>query len=416
MKKNLTTVSVASMSWQKLAAELAARKPPVNAAPQIDVWDSKLPGFGLRVAISGRKAWMVMYRCRGKKKRLVLGSYPAMTLAGAWAEAKHALAEAENGRDPAAARAAAEAEEQPEQDAESFEILARLFLKEYVATLRPATQREYATIVDNRLIRAWGPRKANEITRSDVKLLISGIRDQGKDVMANRVASITRKLFDWLVEDEGLLSVNPADKLRRRKERARERLLSNSEIQAIWRAEMPFSAAAFFKLGLLTGQRPGEVLGMRWSDLDLETAWWTIPGDRTKNGRVHYVPLGPQATEILRTLRTASNGGAYVFPGLGGRKPKTNIKEWVTALRAVTADDIRPHDARRTATTLMTSNGVPKDDVSRILNHTLPGETSRVYDRSDYAREKRAGVVRLDSVVRRIVEGRADDKVVALHA
>jgi hypothetical protein len=135
MIKNITTVWVERVTWEKLAIELANPKPPfkpIQAGPQIDVWDEGLHGFGLRVGSSGRKTWMVMYRnAEGKKRRVAIGVYDAMNLAAARAKAKLEIGNAANNDGPAerAAREAAEmaalAATEAQEAAETFEAVAR---------------------------------------------------------------------------------------------------------------------------------------------------------------------------------------------------------------------------------------------------------------------------------------------------
>jgi integrase len=413
MRKNLTVVVVAS-----------AKVPPGHKYPNVDIWDTTLHGFGLRVALTGRKTWMLMYRLNGVQKRLRLGEYnpnndPAsLGVADARAAAKIALGKVAGGQDPAAEKAEEKAQD---RNAESFASIADLFLNEYVSQkLRPNTQSEYRQIINRYLGPAWDARKARDITRADIKVLLADVRGRTeKGVMANRTLAVVRKLFGWAV-DEDLIQASPAYKVARPvQEYPRERVLSAPEIKALWMAlaDQPANVAAFFKLAILTCQRRGEILGMAWAELDLGDRWWTIPGARTKNKRQHRVYLVPAAIEILNGLKAQQQPASpYVFPGTISGKPIRNPQRWIWDLKRVGVH-ARPHDIRRTGATLMTANDVMKDVVGRILNHTQPGETSRVYDQYSYDKEKRAGLTKLDSIIRRIVEGRdrQDDVVVALH-
>jgi integrase len=151
---------------------------------------------------------------------------------------------------------------------------------------------------------------------------------------------------------------------------------------------------------------------MRWPELDLKTGIWAIPPERTKNKRQHKVPLVQQALQIVRTLRgMAPEDDGLVFTELA------SVDAWVKKLRQEGLN-ARPHDLRRTASTIMGNAGVPEEDIGRILNHTQGGVTGRHYNMYPYEREKLAGLRKLDSAVKRIIEGRdrQDEKVVALHA
>src|SRR5215203_2179626 len=118
------------------------------------------------------------------------------------------------------------------------------------------------------------------------------------------VLATTRRLFGWAVA-QGLLENNPCDQVERpTSERARERVLTTGELRALWQAFDSLDPfwAALFRLCLLTGQRVGEVLSMRWSDIDGD--WWTVP--YAKNGLSHRVPLSPRALQVL--LETPRRG------------------------------------------------------------------------------------------------------------
>ncbi|HEV3112585.1 MAG TPA: integrase arm-type DNA-binding domain-containing protein [Candidatus Binataceae bacterium] len=388
-----------------------------------DYWDRKLKGFGLRVANSGRKTWFVSYRHHGIRRRLTLGTCPPMWLADARKAAQRALGKVAEGHDPSAEKAAQRAEEAAKSSGlNSFETVARLYLDEYISKKRPATQKQYRHVVESRLIPAWRDRAVRDIGRSDVKALIRAIQNEGHDVLANRVAAIVGGLFGWVVEQHSdLLDSSPALKLGRTKEYARETVLRDQEIQTLWRAleQEPLLKAAYVKLCLLSGQRRAEVLGASWAEIDLDTAWWTIPATRTKNKRPHRVYLAPQALVLVKAIRAAAPASnTHVFPGQILGRPKTNPQDWIDDIRDRTGVALRLHDLRRTASTLLARNGVRSEIISRIINHTLPGDTNQIYNQYGYDKEKRAGLTKLDSVIQRIVEGRdrQDDKVVALHA
>lgn len=386
-----------------------------------DYWHRKLKGFGLRVANSGRKSWFVTYRYHGVRRRLALGTYPAMSLANAKAAALVELGKVAGGKDPSVERAAQRVAEKAQSGgAGSFEAVARLWLEERVTKLRKATRDQYNYVVEQRLIPAWAGRAVKSIGREDVKAVIKVIRDEGKDPMANRLTAVVRSLFNWVVKEHPqLLDRSPTVKLDQTREDPRTVVLRDSEIRTLWEAldREPLSKAAYFKLCLLTAQRKNEVLAMAWAELDLEARWWTIPAARTKNGREHRVYLGPQAFELVSSIRVAAPAGStHVFPGQRLGQPKTNPTEWINDIREKTGVALRLHDLRRTSATLLARNGIRAETISRVINHKLPGELARTYDQASHDPEKRTGLIKLDGIIKRIVEGRADEKVVALHA
>jgi integrase len=123
---------------------------------------------------------------------------------------------------------------------------------------------------------------------------------------------------------------------------------------------------------------------MRWRDI--EEPWWTIPGEFVKNGQTHRVYLNDLSRSVLANI--ARHESEWVFPEslMGDYKhvERRLAKEGRAAL-----EDFRGHDLRRTAASHMTSAGVPRLVVSRILNHSEDGDITGVYDRYGYDREKK---------------------------
>ena len=123
--------------------------------------------------------------------------------------------------------------------------------------------------------------------------------------MANRVLGLVRKMSNFAIEHDWL-DTNPCQMVKRvAPERQRNRVLSEDEVGAIWKAlndEKPM-ITALFRLRLLTAQRGGELHGARWDEIDLKAGWWTIRATRAKNGLAHRVPLSPQAVRVLKALR-----------------------------------------------------------------------------------------------------------------
>jgi integrase len=389
------------------AAFVHALKPPERG--QIDYWDTHLSGFGLRISEGGRKAWTVFYRHRGRLRRLTLGHYPTLSLADARQLAKAALRDAQHGLDPAGAKRDA-------NSAESFADLGTLYLERH-AKIMKRTWREDERKIRRELLPRWANRKAAEIGRKDVIILLDSIVARGSGVLANRTRGLISKIFNFGIR-RGIVELNPAQGVENPgQEHQRDRVLSEDETRALWHAldsERP-KIAAIFRLALLTAQRRGEVLGMRWDELDLEGAWWTIPAERSKNGLAHRVPLGPRAFAILRELQNPPPGPIQVFPGSKGGQPIANIKKPMRRLIQRSEVDFRFHDLRRTAASLMTGLGISRLVVGKILNHVERGVTA-IYDRHSYDSEKRAALLKWDRHVAEIVGGRPVRNVIQLQA
>ena len=215
------------------------------------------------------------------------------------------------------------------------------------------------------------------------------------------------------------MAVNPCQGIRAPgEEKARDRVLTEDELRAVWNALAPEQAqiAAMFKLRILTAQRGGEVVTIRRSDLDLQGAWWTIPGELSKNGLAHRVPLAPQAVEIVKEALRAAGDDECLFPSPTSDGPVRSIWRPVARIRKRSGVEFRPHDLRRTAASLMTGMGISRLTVAKILNHVEFSITA-VYDRHSYDAEKRQALEAWAVRVEQIVTGRTADanKIVSLR-
>jgi integrase len=198
--------------------------------------------------------------------------------------------------------------------------------------------------------------------------------------------------------------------------RVLERIPSTEEKQAPGRSRAkgtkddplcPISEAhaAILKLRLLTAQRGGEVAQMRWSDLDLQSSWWTIPAAHVKNKRAHRVPLTDRVKAIIEAQ---PRQGDAVFSSAGSARDRA--KKAPTAIaRTLDLKDFRGHDLRRTASTRMGEARIPRQHIAYVLNHAdgTPRAT-QVYDRYEHDNEKRIALEAWErALIDRLFEHRA---------
>ncbi len=339
-----------------------------TAAGRTEIWDAALPGFGLRVSKAGRKSWVLMYRIDGRKRRLTLGTFPALSLDAARDAARLGLLDVSRGNDPAEQRAASRGDRQ-----RSFAALAEEYLDRHARRHKKSWRQDERQLTVE-VLPAWGSRPADSITRQDVMRLIEAIADRGAPIQANRVLALVRKLFNWAVEKD-LATASPAVNVKApAREARRDRILSEDEIGRLWQAwgTIGYPFGPWFKLLLATGQRREALAAMRWSDITPKDGVWTVPADHTRTRHPHAVPLPALAAEILMGLPRGDS--VYVFPSRDdpGRPISGHARARQTAIARSGVSDWRVHDLRRTAAHAMARKGVSADVLSDLLDLPQP--------------------------------------------
>ncbi|KZX94493.1 MULTISPECIES: tyrosine-type recombinase/integrase [unclassified Sulfitobacter] len=390
-----------------------------------EVPDSLMTGLYLVVQPSGRKGWQVRYRFGKKHRRMTLGKYPLLSLAEARTRASEVLIAAQDGRDPAGEKEAeTKARVEIEQSGrDKVSTLVDQFGKRHLSKLKTgeAVKRE----MDRHVVAAWGERDVHHITKRDVIDLLDGIADSGRVVTANRVRAYLSKFLNWCVERD-IIDQSPAIGIKPvAKEQSRERVLSDDEIRWLWiactRHGQPWGHLC--KMLLLTGQRLGEVAKM--TDDEVSGDLWHLDADRTKNGRAHDVPLSEPARDVLESVKRIKGDKGYVFtttgrsPLQGYHKGRNYIGERMAEVASEELGEpvVIPHwtfhDLRRTAATGMARLGIPVRVTEAVLNHVSgsAGGIVSVYQRHDYADEKRDALNAWARMVVDLVEGTADNVV-----
>jgi integrase len=375
---------------------LRGLKPP--QAGQFDVWDSKVPCFGIRVG-KRTKTFFVGTRVKGQGfRRITIGTYPGTNLAQARAEAWRIIDDAKRGVAPEQKKKATEKG--------TFGAIAEAFMADYAKGHR--TRKEMQRKINVELA-AWHNVQITDIKRGDIKELVR-VKARTAPIMANRLLSLITKIFNWALKEE-LIESSPAMQIDRPgKETERERSLSADEIKTVWAAfgKLGYPFGPLFKMLLVTGQRRGEIAGMKWSEINGEG--WRLPGERTKNGKGHLVPLSSLAREILKDIPQI---GELVFRS----RTDTPLQGWNKPVKRLLCEPIEPwrlHDLRRTFATHLRSLGVDRLVVSKLLNHAEAGIT-HIYDRYSADPEKSAAVERWANRLREIISGVPADNVVQMR-
>ena len=363
-----------------------------SGTERIEVWDAKLPGFGIRVSQSGTKSFVLLYRFGGLPRRLTLGRYPVLGLGEARELAREALHQVTRGIDP---------RQEKEQGATGylFEGIVEEFVRVHCQRRnRGRTRTETARILRYDFVSQWKRQDVRAITRKDVLGVLDGVVERGSPVAANNALAAIRKFFNWCVE-RGVIEVNPCSGVQKpTKPVARDRVLSDEELRLVWCASetIGYPFGALVQLLILTGQRRNEVASMRWVDIDLVSGTWTIPAELTKGGKLHVVPLSTPAISLIVSLPRLND--AFVFPARGNEKATfsgfSKLKARLDSLSGVSGWTL--HDLRRSTATHLGRLGVAPHVVERILNHSSGSfrGVAGVYNRFHYLPEMREGLQR----------------------
>jgi integrase len=388
----LVAIAAAKRGWESATLRVLSMKLTQSSIARLTLsggktdeifFDDELPRFGIRLREGGSRKYVLHYRQAGIQRRHTIGSTATLTLQEARQRARKILVAIEDGRDPAA-----EKENKRAAAGLIFAAVADDYLEACQARLEPKTLDGYGHHLKN----LWRPLHKLALSAVTRQVVASHLRTIAKDngvVTANRARSTLSSMFAWAI-GEGLCETNPIIGTNVNTEAPRERVLSDAELAAIWKAAKEDDYGRVIKLLTLTGQRREEIGGLHWSEIDMEAKLITLAGTRTKNGLKHEVPLSDAAMSILKTCAhhrdLVFGGGANGFAEWSRKKlaldKACNIKDWTI------------HDLRRTCATRMADLGVQPHVIEAILNHVSGHKAgvAGIYNRSTYAAEKRVAL------------------------
>ena len=388
-------------------------------------------GFGLRIEPSGRKSFFLEYRFGEAEERrnrvLTIGKHPTVSLTKARSIASQSLSQIEQDIDPATQKLT-------KKIVDRNALTLGDLVEEYIEKWAKVKKKERSWKEDERLLNkdilpVIGRKKAKDIRRRDIVLLLDAIVERGATITANRVLAVTRKMFNFAVGRD-IIDASPCVQIPApSKENRRERYLSEDEIKVFWEklddAKMSQEIRLALKFLLVTGQRKNEVIGAEWSEFDLKNKWWTIPAEKSKNKLTHRVPLTSTAMEILNALKKSTGQYQFVFASPVGhtkRNPERKAGMFPILGSAVdralrnnqtnnlktkqknifNLDHFTPHDLRRTTASMMTKSGVDRLVLKKILNHA-DREVTAIYDIYEDDKEKQVAMRTWDRELKQIL-------------
>lgn len=351
-----------------------------NAAPrsvQYTLWDG-VSGFGLRVSPGGTKTWTVVY---GRdRRRVTVGRFPLLDLKTARKAAQKLLAEVTLGQGRPA-------------ETVMLEELIELFFKVRCTppNNKPSTIAEYRRIFNRHLTPLFN-HKLNDVTHAKIDRIIDDLASTPME--ANHAFVAFRMLFRF-ARQRRLINFDPLEGMSLPySPRSRDRVLTDDELRKVWDAAQafPFPFGSIVILLILTGQRVGEVSGLKWSWIDDHEKTITLPSEITKNSAQHTFPYGEMARAIFdQTPRMTE----FLFPSLGGTAAYVGYNKAKGRF-----DEVCPlphwtlHDLRRTFSTIHARIGTPPHVTETLLNHKTGTRSpiQRIYDRHTYIPEMKLAI------------------------
>jgi len=389
----------------RVLTDAGVRGIKVEGVERIVVYDAKARGPCLR-ATARTKSWSFVYRPRGssRQRRYTIGDYPAWTLSAARDKALTLRRMVQDGGDPVTDR-------KTRHEALTVATMIERFVEKAKTRLR--SWRTYEDLLKRDIVPTIGDRRAGEVSRAEIANVLDKVSARAP-VVANCLQRVLSSVYSWAVS-EGLVENNPVTGLRKRHEEvAKDRVLSDQEVQRFWAATETAVPAYrdILRLVLLTGQRPGECAGIEAKEIDLGAGLWRIPPERVKNKRLQIVPLVGEALAIVsRRMAEGDGRGPLITAPRGRTITSQDTAKAFERLRAAGLFETKatPHDLRRTAATLLGRLEIDRMTVAYVLNHastTKATVTGSTYDRHDYVPQKRRALEALDAEIMRIVEGK----------
>ncbi len=375
------------------------------------IWDTLVPGFGVRVNPSGKLTYILKYRLGGgrvaRQRWLTIGAHGAITADEARKLARTRSAEVVKGDDPGGERQAA-------RRAPTVSDLCKRYLTDHAEPhKRPSSIKQDRRLIEKRILPALGASKVRDVAIEDIEELHRTLKPTPYE--ANRTLALLSKMLS-LAERWRLRPAmsNPCRQVRRFKEKARERYLSPTELARLSETisameaagEIPAAAAAGIRLLLFTGCRVGEIRSLRWEDVDLEAACLQLKNTKTGE-KVVYIPA--PALEVLSSIpRHAPNPHVLVSGKTAGPLRDLNAP-WDRIRKRAGLEDVRLHDLRHTFASFGAGAGLSLPMIGKILGHSQAATTQRYAHLADDP--VRQAVETVGSTIAAAMKGKAGNVV-----
>jgi integrase len=341
--------------------------------------DTKARGLVVTITANGTKSYYLYRRVKGRPSRILLGHHPAMSVELARERAVTVYADIIGGADPNEDKRVHRRGGLALGDVFDHYIANRVEARGSPRTLQTVRSRYDTCLAE------WATRRMDSIRRDEVIALHVRLGKDRGHTTANRAVQLLRSLFNYAVVALRLDLSNPAARVELFRETPRERFLNGDELPKFFKAvkaEPDEVFRDFFLVTLYTGARRWNVMSMRWADVDLDSATWTIPAGQFKTRRPMNVVLSTEVLKILKRRRNYAVGD-YVFPSHGKRGHLVEPKgAWERLRQRSGLADLRIHDLRRTLGSWQAAGGASLPIIGKSLGHTQ-ASTTQIYARLD---------------------------------
>jgi integrase len=354
-------------------------------------------GLFLLVTPSGGKLWRLRYQFEKKEKKLVLGTYPEVSLLDARQRRDDARKLLANNVDPGAVR---KAQKQAKvESTETFEVIAREWHDRYKSTWTVGHAGTIMGRLEHDLFPWIGKRPIAEIKAYELLAAMRRVESRGALESAHRIRTICGQVFRYAVATgraERDPSVDLKGALPQPQEKHRAAITEPVEVGKLLRSIDDYSGSFVVKCALriapLVFVRPGELRHMEWTELDFENAQWNIPAGKMKMKEPHLVPLSKQAIEILKELQSLTGTSRYCFPSGRSFDRALSDNAILSALRRMGYEksEMSGHGFRAMARTILDEVlQVRPDFIETQLAHAVRDPNGRAYNRTSFLKERR---------------------------
>lgn len=366
-------------------------------------------GLGIRVMPSGSKSWIYRYTLNGKRQKMTLGRYPAVSLQQARELFLQAQRLKEQGINPI--------EHQQQEKSKDIYTVEKLFIEWYEAYVVKNRKKplHIQQQIESNIIPLLGSKELSKLQPVDISRALDVIVKRGAPILANRILSSLKQAFNYAVS-RGNIHQNPATSIRSRDigglEKPRERFLTLEEIKTIWKfldsdqSKMSLQTKSAIKIIMLTGVRTAEIRLAQWSSFDFTNSLWTVPPEHTKGGITVKIHLTPLVISVLRELEAISDS-RFVIVGVDSNKPldehalpraikriqnRVGIPEWTA------------HDLRRTfATQLGETLDVDPVVIEKCLGHKMP-RIMATYNKNEMLPQRKDALERWSQIIEELIK------------